>query len=850
MVISRRWLLRALVVIRVLGGANGLANGRFQFSQAIYSTTEDFGVAYITVQRSLGFDGRAAVYVSTIPGAGNAVPGRDFRPLFNDSLVWQDGEDFEKALYVPIYNDGKPQETVKDFTLRLHDADGAEINLERSQTQIVLVPPSNLFPGSFSFETSTVSVAEDNTLSIPVLWMAGTTSTANVQFEFVCQSACLPGDFTLISPKPQLLTWKRDDYPSTSTARKQNIVLSVPDDGLYEQSETFLVRLVLVEPVEGDAVSTGTIGEIGEIIVTIAGPNDVRPGTLQFESDCFPDCACNNYSIIAGGTARVIIQRRRGDNGAVSVSVASQDGTAFAGVDYVSMQQTLSWDDGDTSDRQILVTSLARADPRLPSRRIALVLRNNQGAPLGGIYASTAYVDITTPTDVFVGDVNFATREPLDSVLRFPDLSFIPLATRNTSSRLQLCPRIVTTKVGVLSIAIQRNFNDFPVPASVRVNTIDGTATAGVDFEPLTNAIVSWANSDSEVKNVNVKLLTPPTYDPHPRSFQLHLTDARGAIVGECNVLDVELTGIAQGAHVVSFDLDMAIGTLTLRMSLPVQASTLDITNLLLQSERELKNGPTFAFSSQSTTTNSGDGTIIVLNIGASDLNALKQTFGLAKTTASTFLSVGIGLFRYVLNKCESTGIHACPAGITEVIPKDAALTVGTFTADTIPPTLLSYSFDLSRRLLKLRFSESVNFAKLNIEALTLAETTAGFDVYQLSSATTRLFAPQPDPLSGATLTDTNRLPPDYTFLTLQLGSADTAALANFGSGQIGIKRANTFLGIDSTFIADFATNPLAPSVMEDSLHQLRALHQQIVCVHRAHSVLLTNLRSRPVLLE
>uniref|UniRef100_H3HD96 Uncharacterized protein n=1 Tax=Phytophthora ramorum TaxID=164328 RepID=H3HD96_PHYRM len=99
------------------------------------------------------------------------------------SLVWQDGEDFEKALYLPIYNDGKPQESPKTFTLRLHDALGAEINTDRNQTQVILVPPSNLVPGSFTFKDAAVSVNEGNTMTIPVLWMAGTTSSASVKFE-------------------------------------------------------------------------------------------------------------------------------------------------------------------------------------------------------------------------------------------------------------------------------------------------------------------------------------------------------------------------------------------------------------------------------------------------------------------------------------------------------------------------------------------------------------------------------------------------------------------------------------------------------------------------------------------
>ncbi|KAF4134077.1 TNFR/NGFR cysteine-rich region [Phytophthora infestans] len=781
-------------------------NGRFQFSQAVYSTTEDFGVASITIQRGLRAGGRAAVYVSTIPGVGNAVAGRDFKPLFNVSLVWQDGEDFEKALYVPVYNDGKPQESPKTFMLKLHDAIGAEINSHRNQTQVVLVPPSNLVPGSFSFQNAMVNVGEGNMLTIPVLWEAGTTSTASVKFEIMCKSACFPEDFELISPVTQLLEWKRDEYPVTSADRMQNIVLRLLNDKLYEQVESFSIRLVTVEPSEDSTIGTGTIGDVGEVVVTINGPNDARPGTLQFEAECFPDCASKKYSVQSGGVALVIVQRRSGSDGDCSVRVATQDDTAVTGLDYKPLERELSWKEGDTSDRQIVVTSFARADPRLPPRRLALVLRNNKGAPLNGAHASTSYVEITSLTDVYLGEVNFATREPLESVLRIPDFSFIELASRDTSLKLQLCPSVVVTEPGVMSVAIQRNFATFPVPVRVTVKTVAGTATPGIDYEVL-DQVVTWENGETEVKQVLLKISGPPTYDPHPRSLWLQLSEVTGAIVGACNVLEVVLKGIAQGPHLVSFDLDMTLGIMTLRMNIPVQASTLNVTTLLLQSERVQKNGPTFKFTPQQTTTSSTDGTTVLLSVGAGDLNSLKRVAGLAKGANSAFLSTEVGLFKYVLDNCQSTGILACAPDITVETSRTAALAVTTFTADTHSPFLLGYSLDLPRRLLKLHFSEAVNFTTLRIEALAFAEAAAGIDVYRLSSATTRLFSPQPDPLSGATLRDANRLPADNTFLTLQLGRSDVTALSSIGAGQIGIKRASTFLGIDSSFVADFAGN-------------------------------------------
>lgn len=97
----------------------------------------------MAVQRHLGSDGRAAVYVSSLTNAGNAVVGQDFRPIYNRSLVWQDGDDSEMELYIKILNDGTPQEVNKSFVLALHDANGATINTDRNTTTIVLTPPTN-----------------------------------------------------------------------------------------------------------------------------------------------------------------------------------------------------------------------------------------------------------------------------------------------------------------------------------------------------------------------------------------------------------------------------------------------------------------------------------------------------------------------------------------------------------------------------------------------------------------------------------------------------------------------------------------------------------------------------------
>lgn len=66
-----------------------------------------------------------------------------------------------------------------------------------------------------------------------------------------------------------MLTWMRGG-PTT-----QMINLLIPDDGLYEQSETFSIQLSLVDPAEdADPASVGSLGNISQVVVTILGPND------------------------------------------------------------------------------------------------------------------------------------------------------------------------------------------------------------------------------------------------------------------------------------------------------------------------------------------------------------------------------------------------------------------------------------------------------------------------------------------------------------------------------------------------------------------------------------------------
>ncbi|KAJ0395365.1 hypothetical protein P43SY_000945 [Pythium insidiosum] len=818
-----RRVLAAVVTIAVccLWGApptGALSPGRVQFGQAVYATTQEFGVAVVVVQRHLGADGRAAVSVSTrLPGGGNAVPGRDFVPLLNQSLLWQDGDDRDKELYVRVLNDRVPQEADKTFTLYLHDASGAAINPERGTTQVSLVAPSNLQAGSFRFLNASLVANESATsvFEVPVLWEGGTTSKGRVAYEIVCGSACTPADVTPAGPP--VLEWRRGG-PAV-----QSIRLNVLDDGVYEQTEFFRVRLLPPSELPAPAVVTAddpssaftlppaTLGFPREVVVSIRGPNNVRGGVVQLEAPCFPACRSRVYQVMDGGVVRAFLQRRDGRDGVASARVQTVSDTALAGVDFVPLDQLVTWGDGDASDKSVVIET-RRGVERLAPVVFHVVLRDVQGAAPPPDHVRSAVITIAGPSNVIDSEVNFVVPPSLGRVLRFPNVPFLPLATR-LDSGIRACPRHVVRAPGRLELHVARLFGSplaVAQPASATLRLVEETAREGLDFAALTvnDSVVSWATGDRSTKKVGLNILEPATYSTETRSLVVQVESVAGELtLGVCHHIQVVLEAVSKAPRITGFDLNMNLGTLTLRVSVPVRTQSLAVSKIMLQNARATER----VRLSPATTTASPDGTTILLTLGTADLNALKAATSVAKSSATTLLSVDAGLFDYVVESCTAAGLVACAHAPFGAIQASAPLAVTTFTPDTTRPRVLGFSMDLSQRLVKLRFSEPVSADNVQIEALAFSDTATAIQLYPLSAASSRVYRPTPNPRSGVRGDDANPLPSDQTYLTIELGKDDVAELQRIGNGMIGVQAASTFLSVGSSFTRDLAepANPL-----------------------------------------
>ena len=222
----------------------------------------------------------------------------------------------------------------------------------------------------------------------------------------------------------------------------------------------------------------------------------------------------------------------------------------------------------------------------------------------------------------------------------------------------------------------------------------------------------------------------------------------------------------------LSFLLDVDGGTLTLLFSESVDAGSLDVEQISLQSSANTTQS-SFYLSSDSFT-ESVNGTIILLNISDSDLNLLKQMTDLATSNDTTFLSL------------TPSTIDDMSGNPVVEIPLANALQVAGFTTDTTSPQLESFVLDLDNEELLLTFSETVNVSSLDITAISLQSKVD-------SSAVSVM------------LTVANVSSVDSTDVTVFLLQDDLNALKSFT--DLATMENNTYLSAPSSLLRDMFGN-------------------------------------------
>jgi hypothetical protein len=226
-------------------------------------------------------------------------------------------------------------------------------------------------PGTLQFSTGASSVNESaGSRTITVTRVAGDNGAVAVHFATSNGSATAGSDYTATSGD---LNWA--DHDDTS----RTFAVAITDDSVEEGNET--INLTLSSPSGG-----ATLGSPSTATLTI-NANDTPsggPGTIRFNT-------ASAAPSVVEGAANIILTAERvsGSTGTVSVAYATANGTALAGSDYQTATGALTWGNGDSADKTIVVPIVDDTTEEPSETFTATLSAPSGGATLGSPATST-----------------------------------------------------------------------------------------------------------------------------------------------------------------------------------------------------------------------------------------------------------------------------------------------------------------------------------------------------------------------------------------------------------------------------------------------------------------------------
>ncbi len=214
--------------------------------------------------------------------------------------------------------------------------------------------------GSASFAARELSFqrGSEATVSVRRVNSGAGASTVDVAYEVISGSAVQGNDFSLANGR---LEWVGDDYSNKS------ISFTVAEDNSGNQStESFFIRLF-------DPSNGLTLGEHSYLTVSLVG--EPQAGTVEFRSS-------ETEQVETTSVIEITVERVGGASGEGSVNYSTVSGTAVAGSDFEAVAGTLSWADGDSSEKSIQISLLDDEDDE-ETETFTVSLSGESGVSLG-----------------------------------------------------------------------------------------------------------------------------------------------------------------------------------------------------------------------------------------------------------------------------------------------------------------------------------------------------------------------------------------------------------------------------------------------------------------------------------
>jgi len=191
-------------------------------------------------------------------------------------------------------------------------------------------------------------------------------------------------------------------------------------------------------------------------------------------------------------------------------------------------------------------------------------------------------------------------------------------------------------------------------------------------------------------------------------------------VLGTAAHAAASFTADGTAPQLVSFDIDMNVGTLLLSFSEPVDASMFVSSALTVQSLQNVNGNAALAVTlTAASTTSSANGLALLVNIGNSDLNAMKRIRSLAHAASSSFLVL------------TSAAVKDMSGNAVVAITDGSAVAATAYTSDSTSPQLGHFNLDMNTGLLALYFDEVMNIDTLHRSYFKLQSSQTSDGVHE-----------------------------------------------------------------------------------------------------------------------
>lgn len=311
--------------------------------------------------------------------------------------------------------------------------------------------------GSISFSGSSASIFENTSsyyLGVERLYGGDQAQTASITFNGTATSG---SDYNIIysgvtQSSPFNIIWADQDkatkyitasiFDNTVSASSKNIVFGIASSSISAIGPTASFQLNILDYEEGYPTLSSATYSTGESSLFINIP----------------------------------VNRVSGSNGPLSISYATQNGTAFSGTNYTNTNGTLNWADGNT-DEQLIIIPILYDGVESPTLNFKLNLSNLST----GSYSSY-------PTAITSSTISIIDQEP--GTFRIATSSYTVVEGQTAT------------------ITVQRYSGSYG-SVSVNVRTSDGTAQFGTDYTTV-NQNLSFADTETS-KTFNVVTINNAT---------------------------------------------------------------------------------------------------------------------------------------------------------------------------------------------------------------------------------------------------------------------------------------------------------------------------------------------------